>query len=718
MFLLIALVIAVSLFLWIFRCYVVSLYEYLLVRFERKKIDFQLLSLLRDDLVHERKKKMAGLEMMLSSWERGDEIQPKYEYFEELLDQLKDLVRDHRENLMALTKDIFLWEKLWHMLRRIEKTCREKRERVEIRELRNELGRIQNLIDKVVEGATEKFSFTLNQVVSESVKIVQIEKSQSYGSKVGLKDIQIFEQLDDAGNSIRFSYDKFKDWQRILTNLIRNAIEAVEAKQWEEGIASRFSVRGGDENVVADLGLPGEEENLWVKVSTKETVSVPVSVSNSVSVCIEDSGIGMDEITRSSFYKKGFTSGKEGGLGLGVNEESVQLINQYGNWEIESQKGVGTKITINIDKEKARKAELILPPKKPFLRTKLAYSVAFLLLVLIGLTLLFVFDKYSRFWVDWNSSYAEVKQGRQVFVYNKDGKELWMHEFERSVGIRETAPGIKEPFISIVDLDQDGWNEILVSIAYDIQTPAKLFCLDHEGKVKWVFSAGQGYNDETGIDTSNIKPDIFSIKNFMIDFFIDSTKKEILVQSQHFALFPCQLAMLDYHGNVIGEYWHPGNVPFLYYTDLDSDGKKELVCAGINNRLNWQPVFFTLKVKELMGSKLQGPPYNVFGNVKPAKEKKYVVLPQIKNVDWTWVEASPILTPKSMNIRSDDIFLMLFDGRHYSLTKDLQYRSCEFRVAQFLYWQKCIKFPYEVNLEIDSLNWSNFEIYESGIRVK
>lgn len=141
MFLLIVLVITVSLFLWIFRCYVVSLYEYLLVRFERKKIDFQLLSSLRDDLVHERKKKMAGLEMILSSWERGDEIQPKYEYFEELLDQLKNLVREGRRNLMAVTKDIWLWGKLWSMLRRIEKVLEQKRQRIEIGELRRDLVR-------------------------------------------------------------------------------------------------------------------------------------------------------------------------------------------------------------------------------------------------------------------------------------------------------------------------------------------------------------------------------------------------------------------------------------------------------------------------------------------------------------------------------------------------------------------------------------------------
>jgi hypothetical protein len=238
----------------LFRFHLLSFLTYLSVRFERRGKDFEILSSLRENLIHERKKKMAGLEMILSSWEKGEEVQPRYEYLEELLSQLKNLVRDERKNLMAVTKDIWLWGKLWNILRRIEKTSKQKREKSDVAKLRRELARFQYLIDQVVEGATEQFSFTLNQVVSESVKIVRVEKSH-------LKDIEIQEQLDDVGSTIRFSYDKFKEWQRVLTNPIRNAVEAVEAKQSGAGegtVAADFSLRGGG------------GENNWVKISTKQ----------------------------------------------------------------------------------------------------------------------------------------------------------------------------------------------------------------------------------------------------------------------------------------------------------------------------------------------------------------------------------------------------------------------------------------------------------------
>ena len=241
-----------------YRFHLFSFYIYLSAQFEHRGRDYQLLSSLRENLVHERKKKIAGLEMILStqtgerpygwgrppSWEKGEEIQPKYEYFEELLEQLKDLVRVERRNLMATTKDIWLWGKLWSMLLKIERASMEKREKFDVAALRGVLVRFTELTDQVVESATQRFSFSLNDVVRESVKTVRVEKSQPPG-------ISIEEQLEDAGESVRFSYDNFRRCQRVLTNLIRNAFEAVEAKQSGAGdlglvAAPPLAGRGGE----------------------------------------------------------------------------------------------------------------------------------------------------------------------------------------------------------------------------------------------------------------------------------------------------------------------------------------------------------------------------------------------------------------------------------------------------------------------------------------
>jgi hypothetical protein len=198
---------------------------------------------------------------------------------------------------------------------------------------------------------------------------------------------------------------------------------------------------------------------------------------------------------------------------------------------------------------------------------------------------------------------------------------------------------------------------------------------------------------------------------------MNNREKQILVNSANRVYYQCQLALLNYQGDIIGEYWHPGRIQLTVFIDLNSDGEKELLCAGINNRLNWRTVVFMLDTKQLK-DELQGPPYNIFGEIKPAKEKKYMVLPQIKEVAWNWEQVSPELTPEHVTIFPDQIYLALPDGRDYTLLRDLQYENCSFRMGIFGPWQKRLGFPFELDLEKDSPNWSNFEIYENGVRVK
>jgi len=608
--------IALSLILWIFRYYAISLLYYLLVRFERRKIDFQLLGSLRDDLVHERKKKIAGLEMILSSWEKGEEVQPRYEYFEDLFGQLKNLVLEQRRNLMAVTRDILLWGKLWNILRRVEKTSSEKREKSDIPKLRRDLTLFQNVIDEAVEDATKKFSFTLNEVIKESVKIVRIEKSR-------LKNIEIAEQLDDLGDTVRFSYDRFKEWQRVLTNLIRNAIEAVEAKK---AGASGLGLVG------ADFSLRGGEEIGWVKISTKLTetdtgrarvpdlrkndalssVGRAPSPAKKVSVVIEDSGIGMDEATKASFYKKGFTSGKEGGLGLGVSEESVQFINQYGNWQIESQKGVGTKITINIDREKAEEAELILPEPKPFFRTRLAFALSLFLLALIGLALLFAFHKYSRFWEDWNPAFVKLQDENTVVVETKDGRFLWNQKF---------AQKIRESSIAIGDINRDGMNEVLIGTLCGFKETGCIYCFSSSGRELWRFALGA--EDIFGCPSHLYKANKIVIRDLNLDGEI-----EIVVDGGNYPWFPSQIAILDEHGQMISSYWHCGIVFVLSCVDINNDDVPEILFGGTNNRLTFSAVVGILDYKTTHG---QSPPYN--DPVLPrAQERAYIKFPFVKEL--------------------------------------------------------------------------------------
>jgi signal transduction histidine kinase len=624
---LVILVILIVASVYLARFHFASFLFYLSAKLEPRGNDLEILGSLRQSLVHERKKKTAGLEMILSSWEKGEEIQSRYDYFQELLHQLNDLVISERRNLMALTPDIFLWAKLRRMLRRIEKVSRQKKERVEIKALKENLTRLKKLVEKVVEDATERFSFSLNDAVRESLKIVRIEKSQS-------SDIKIEESLDAIGDNIRFSYTKFKDWQRLLTNLIRNSVEAVEVKQ------------SGGVGVAAPpaVGLGGEE-SLWVKVSTQESdpgrAGAPdlredeSSVSRrqgsqpctEVVVIIEDSGIGMDEATRTSFFKKGFTSGKEHGLGLGVTEESIQFVEKFGNWQIESQKGKGTRVAIYIDQEKASKGELVLPKEKPFYRTKLAFGLYIFLFILIGLALLFTFDKYKRIWVDWNPVSAKVEGGKLLIVHNKDGDELWRRRFIREIKVynefdREKRMEVLKQSVHIDDVDSDGKNEMLIGFLESESETGFLLCLDYRGNELWCFSFGMKEIYERGGQIFGPPNDVF-----VVDVDQDGDK-EIIFSSNCRTWFPCQLVVLGNDGKKEGEYWHSGHLAIQFIKDMDMDGEQEIVCGGGNNHMGASPVVLILDGKNVMG---QSPPYR--SNVFPkAKEEVYVKIPRLWDI--------------------------------------------------------------------------------------
>ena len=675
-----------AVFSWAYRFHLFSFYIYLSVQFEHREKSFQLLNSLRENLVHERKKKIAGLEMILSSWERGEEIQPKYEYFEELLEQLKDLVRVERRNLMATTKDIWLWGKLWSMLLKIQRTSSDKREKSDVKTLRGVLVRFTELTDQVVQSATRRFSFSLNDAVRESLMMVRAEKSQTSG-------ISIEEQLEDAGENVRFSYDNFRQWQRVLTNLVRNAFEAVEAK------------RSGAGSVVADLGLPGGEEIGWVKITTKSSDAdigqAGMPDLPGISVIIEDSGIGMDEATKSSFYKKGFTSGKEGGLGLGVSEESVQFINQYGNWQVESQKGVGTKITINIDREKARKAELILPEAKRLSRNKVALMLSIGVFALVALAVLLAYVERDR-----NPAIAKLVDENTLVVEAKDGRFLWERSFARS---------IREACLVVADIDSDGTNEVLIGTMSSFKETGDIFCFSSSGKELWRFALGADRVFE--VPSNRYSCGIIIVRDLNLD-----GEAEILVGGENNPWFPYQIAVLDSKGQLQTSYWHSGSAGFLLCEDVVDDGILEIVFGGVNNRLQYSAVLGVLDHREAWG---QSPPYRDTVLTK-AKEKIYIKFPFVRELGGQNDMYSNVVGFMYAGSQdgSDVYHVTVADPgfqREYHLDEGLTHvKDVVVHPKYRFVWEKMKRegmVDYDLSPEVLE-SWKEIEVWKNGVKVK
>lgn len=679
---------------FLFRDYLFSFFLYLKKRAEGEKLDLTRLNSLRADLFHEGKKKFAGLEQILSSWSKEEStIKERLNYFNQLILQLRTLIEQQKENLLLSSEDIFIYAKLKRRVDGIESKVKRKRfDEVTVKKIGKDLKRLQEEIEKNIEDATKRFSFNFVDLVKDAVKTVRVEKRDTLEKQ----RIDIVEDYLEIKKQIRLPYFVYKDWLRVLVNLIRNGVETVESQ-----VASFKS------QVSKELSLDSEMRDMWVKVSVAQPNE------KGLSVIIEDNGMGMDEKTLSDFYKRGYTK-KDFGQGLGVTEESFELIHRYGRWEIESELGKGTKITIEIEKEKAEKERIEIEGKRTILQrafpTPIRVVLVGLLLVIVGLGILFTVDKYTRFWEDWNPANFEAVENH-LTIKNKSEKVLWDMFLPQSIRL---AGREAKALVKLSDLNGDGKTEVLVAINHDARNTGKVICFNYKKEKLWEFSCGESavYPIGEELNSGYFDPNLMAVEDLNGD-----SKKEVMVNCIHARWFPDQLAVLDQKGNKLSEYWHPGVMECLNCSDFDKDGEKEIILGGINNRMGWRPVLSVLSPKRVFG---QAMPYLATKKLKKAKEKWYVVFPHIKKrlpdeSEWEfflpWVDDFEIFSDQNRI----DIFLT--DGRIYNLTLDFEFKYFYFQPTSFLAWKEARLFPYDLTEE-DSLNWKNVEVWKEGVKIR
>jgi len=522
----------------------------------------------------------------------------------------------------------------------------------------------------------------MNEVIKESLKIVRTEKDRVLKEK----GIKIEERYEDIGERFRLPYKSYRDWQKLISNLIRNGVEAVEQKLHAPGSLLPAGV------VRVLVGGDGDE----------------------VRVVVEDNGTGMDEKTKETFYKRGFTQGKETGLGLGITEETIEFVNKYGSWYIESKINEGTRIEIKIEKEKARKQDLTIEDRSALViklkSRRVMFALAGVLVVAIGLGLYFQFNKYARFWEDWNPAFFEAKDNHLV-IKNKSDKVLW--DVFLSAPIKASL-FYERPIVKLSDLNGDGKAEVLVAVNYDDRSTGKVICFDYRKKKQWEFSCGESGIYRTGeeLDSGYFYPAAIETEDLNGD-----SKKETIISSGHARWFPEQIAILDYRGHQLSEYWHPGIFYCMYCFDIDKDGEKEIVLGGINNRIDWRPIISVLDPKKIFG---QAMPYIAIKNIERAKEKWYVIFPHIKKElpdESKWEFCLSWVSDIRVFSEENKIAAVVRDARTYDLGLDFEFKSIYFNFSNFLEWKNSFQFSYDITKD-DEKNWKNVEVYKEGVRIR
>jgi hypothetical protein len=210
-----------------------------------------------------------------------------------------------------------------------------------------------------------------------------------------------------------------------------------------------------------------------------------------------------------------------------------------------------------------------------------------------------------------------------LVIYDSNGQRQWDFDLGPRLSEHEYSDEWASENVIIEDIDADGRPNVVVAVQNKDHLDEKIICLDSDGNLLWKFKVGREilYGDKT------ISPD-FNINNFRVEDLDGDLRSEIMVVANHKIYFPSHFVILNYEGEVIGDYWNSGHFTNMIFFDLNDDNKKEIVLGGVNNnyRKSCIAVFDHLNVK---GSSPQEKGTKYFSpELESGTEKYYLLLPQ------------------------------------------------------------------------------------------
>ena len=262
------------------------------------------------------------------------------------------------------------------------------------------------------------------------------------------------------------------------------------------------------------------------------------------------------------------------------------------------------------------------------------YYVVLAAAAVVITTVLFFLPRSSRNPADFRID------GSELVIVNDEGRELWRYDTEKKNLVDEEAYEKRSqyrktgraplqvnkvflPHIMIADLNGDAVHEVLFSVqTQDEFGEGELLCFDASGTELWRFQAGMklffGSDPYSGD---------YRISGFMIDDLDFDGNIEIVVIADHKYYFPTRLSVLDAKGEVKGDFWNSGRLVDLRFVDLNGDGKKEILAAGMNNECKC-PVLVVFDAGRIEGASPQEKDEYTCSACKPGTEMYYLRFPR------------------------------------------------------------------------------------------
>lgn len=258
------------------------------------------------------------------------------------------------------------------------------------------------------------------------------------------------------------------------------------------------------------------------------------------------------------------------------------------------------------------------------------YTIIPLLLVLFAAILLFQYQD--------DPQPADFKiVGSKLVILDENKNEMWSYntgveyltteeeyrkhfQFKREI-IQQT---LFHPMLIIKDLDKDGKTEVLFATYHqNWKPPGEVILFNWKGKELWHLKVDRDmkYGDRLYSDYR-----VFGLYTSDLD---NDGDDDIIVHFAHWDLFPSALMIVDLEKNIIGEYWNSGRLNDFIFTDLNGDGRKDIVVAGMNNEYK-KGCLIVFDSREVFGGSPQIQSYYKINSLRKGSEKYYILFPRTK----------------------------------------------------------------------------------------
>jgi len=246
------------------------------------------------------------------------------------------------------------------------------------------------------------------------------------------------------------------------------------------------------------------------------------------------------------------------------------------------------------------------------------------------------------------------EQGKDLWDFDTGLENLWPEkeyrdrfQFRRPTG--SGRPSL--PQLIIRDINQDGKPEVLFAPrTNDEHNEPGLFCLSWRGKSLWHYRPGSERQFGAHVYSSEYR--IYGFEPHDIN---NDGSFEVFITTAHNPHSPSQLVVLDCQGKVSGEFTNWGRIQDIAYLDLDADGKKEILFAGLNDEYGTGSLA-VFDASDIRGSSPQTE-NTACKNCGAGSEKYYLIFPR--------TDVDKILAPHKEGLECIDI---LPNGRIQLLT--------------------------------------------------